>query len=153
MAEKKKVDTKLLKLSIILYIVLIAVVGVYSLAWFVTNKRVEIGVNEQIQIAVGNNLEFAYIDDASIEPEWRSRVVIPTAEDKNYPDITGGLVNGSLQFYYPTLLNDHDQIYSDSSLLQTLTGEEGYYIQLRLRFRTSVNMGPRDKQGRRRWLP
>ncbi len=141
MAEKKKVNKKLLKVSIILYIVLIAVVGVYSLAWFVTNKRVEIGVNEQIQIAVGNNLEFAYIEDASLDPEWRSKVSIATDGEKNYPDITGGLVNGNLEFYYPTLLDDHDQIYSDSSLLQKLTGEEGYYIQLRLRFRTSVNMG------------
>ncbi len=141
MSNKKKINNRLLKISIILYAVLIAVVGVFSVAWFVTNKRVEIGVNEEISLAVGNNLEFALVEDATKDPDWRSKIVLSPKSDRNYPDVTAGLVGDELKFYYPTVLDDHDNVLPNSEYLSELTGDEGYYIQLRLKFRASVNMG------------
>ena len=135
MKEKKSGNKRFLKISIVLYIVIIAIIVVYTVSWFITNRRVEVGTNEEISINVGAKLEILQLDKE--DANWSTSIKINTADDLSYSDITG---NG-LKFYFPTYLDGNDQPNTnDVESYKEVKDGDTNLITIRLKVRTADNI-------------
>lgn len=138
--EKSKTK-RFLKMALILYIGILVVATVATLGWFIFDGNANIVAESGVKITAGSNLEIARLTSKGWS-EYGAEIHI-TKDELEFasPDITGGLVDGQLKFFYPTVLDDFDNVLSDPTFLEELNGTEGYYMELRVRFRTSVDMG------------
>lgn len=131
----KENSKKYLKLSIILYIVILGVALVGTLAWFVFEQTAEITTSENGKITAGEYLEIA-IDDGKDETpdEWLTK--IEYTEPTQYPDVS---VTPDGTVWYPVKLNDDDTIITDTDGVCTDVTDtpEGYYVRLNLKVRAS----------------
>ena len=139
--EKGKTK-RFLRISLILYIVILATVTVATLGWFIFDGNANIVAESGVKIKAGANLEISRWTAENGWSAYGSEIHITSEElDFSCPDITGGIVDGQMKYYYPKVLDDNDNVVDDTSFLQELDGTEGYYIELRVKFRTSVDMG------------
>jgi len=138
--EKSKTK-RYLKMALILYIAILVIATVATLGWFVFDGNANIVAESGVKITAGSNLEISRLTSDGWT-DYGPEIHI-TKKDLDFacPDITGGVVDGKLRFYYPTVLDDYDNVLSDPSLLTELNGSEGYYMEMRVKFRTSVDMG------------
>ena len=92
---KKATGTKKwIRLSMILYIVILSGAAVFTLAWFVFDETATIKTADNMQITAGTKLEIALVEDGK-DLEWGQLIACNTPT--TLPDITG---NGSV-FYFP----------------------------------------------------
>ncbi len=134
----KKSTKKNLRIAALLYVILLVVALGVSLAWFISNREVEVKSGDNMVITVGSHLEVDVVGDMSTEGSWGS--VVTLNADKVCPDITGD----GTHFYFPTTLDRSDQPMLDSleSFLYVNEAEESenYYIEVKLKFRTALPM-------------
>ncbi len=137
MSGKKTNLKKKITIPIILYIIIVISVTVYTFSWFVSNRRVEVGIDDEINITIDNKLE---ISNADLEERvWGNRIELNLTNDEIYPDITG---NG-IDFYYPTYLVDGDTPNMDDvGSYKKLTDADSshYLLTLRILFRSTENI-------------
>ena len=133
----KENSKKYVKLSIILYIVILSVALVGTLAWFVFEQTAEIKTSENGKITAGEYLEIA-IDDGNDETpdEWLSRIEL--ASPAQYPDIS---VTPDGRAWYPVELNDDDTVIlgKDGACID-VTDKDGYFVKLDLKVRASKSL-------------
>ena len=133
----KENSKKYVKLSIILYIVILSVALVGTLAWFVFEQTAEIKTSENGKITAGEYLEIA-IDDKNDETpdEWLSKIEL--ASPAQYPDIS---VTPDGKAWYPVELNDDDtvKIGEDGACID-VTDKDGYFVKLNLKVRASKSL-------------
>lgn len=133
----KENSKKYVKLSIILYIVILSVALVGTLAWFVFEQTAEIKTSENGKITAGEYLEIAMDDGNDETPdEWLSKIEL--ASPAQYPDIS---VTPDGKAWYPVALNDDDTVITgvDNACIN-VTGEEGYFVKLDLKVRASKSL-------------
>ena len=133
----KENSKKYVKLSIILYIVILSVALVGTLAWFVFEQTAEIKTSENGKITAGEYLEIA-IDDKNDETpdEWLSKIEL--ASPAQYPDIS---VTPDGKAWYPVELNDDDTVIigKDGACID-VTDKDGYFVKLDLKVRASKSL-------------
>ncbi|MBQ4135987.1 MAG: hypothetical protein IJD73_02865 [Clostridia bacterium] len=133
----KENSKKYVKLSIILYIVILSVALVGTLAWFVFEQTAEIKTSENGKITAGEYLEVA-IDDKNDETpdEWLSKIEL--ASPAQYPDIS---VTPDGKAWYPVELNDDDTVIigQDGACID-VTDKDGYFVKLDLKVRASKSL-------------
>ena len=133
----KENSKKYVKLSIILYIVILSVALVGTLAWFVFEQTAEIKTSENGKITAGEYLEIA-IDDGNDETpdEWLSKIEL--AYPAQYPDIS---VTPDGKAWYPVELNDDDTvIIGEDGACIDVTDKDGYFVKLDLKVRASKSL-------------
>lgn len=133
----KENSKKYVKLSIILYIVILSVALVGTLAWFVFEQTAEIKTSENGKITAGEYLEIA-IDDGNDETpdEWLSKIEL--AYPAQYPDVS---VTPEGKVWYPVALNDDDTVIIGEDLACIdVTAEKGYFVKLNLKVRASKSL-------------
>ena len=133
----KENSKKYVKLSIILYIVILSVALVGTLAWFVFEQTAEIKTSENGKITAGEYLEIA-IDDKNDETpdEWLSKIEL--ASPAQYPDIS---VTPNGKAWYPVELNDDDTvIIGEDGACIDVTDKDGYFVKLDLKVRASKSL-------------
>ncbi len=159
--EKTSVK-KWLRLSVILYIVILSVVAVSTFAWFVFEKTVSLESKTEMQITAGNKLEIVWMDDKwekeLSEGGWLSNIDITMDGNTMYPDISSG---DGQTFYYPKALMANGDAPTNAELYDIITHNgvvhkesaddnrvlesapevrEKYYITVNLKFRTAQAM-------------
>lgn len=133
----KENSKKYVKLSIILYIVILSVALVGTLAWFVFEQTAEIKTSENGKITAGEYLEIA-IDDGNDETpdEWLSKIEL--AYPAQYPDIS---VTPNGRAWYPVELDDDDNVkIGEDGACIDVTDEKGYFVKLDLKVRASKSL-------------
>ena len=109
----KKNTRSYVKLSIILYIVILSVALVSTLAWFVFKQSATIDTEESSKIVVGEYLEICLDDnDDTKDDEWTNH--IGDSEILQFPDVSV-MPDGTV--WYPKTLDDSDGL---------LAGEANY---------------------------
>ena len=133
----KENSKKYVKLSIILYIVILSVALVGTLAWFVFEQTAEIKTSENGKITAGEYLEIAIDDnDDSTPDEWLSKIEL--AYPAQYPDIS---VTPDGTAWYPVELNDDDTvIIGEDGACIDVTDKDGYFVKLDLKVRASKSL-------------
>ena len=133
----KENSKKYVKLSIILYIVILSVALVGTLAWFVFEQTAEIKTSENGKITAGEYLEIA-IDDKNDETpdEWLSKIEL--ASPAQYPDIS---VTPNGKAWYPVELDDDDNVkIGEDRACIDVTDVKGYFVKLDLKVRASKSL-------------
>ena len=133
----KENSKKYVKLSIILYIVILSVALVGTLAWFVFEQTAEIKTSENGKITAGEYLEIA-IDDKNDETpdEWLSKIEL--ASPAQYPDIS---VTPDGKAWYPVELDDDDNVkIGEDRACIDVTDVKGYFVKLNLKVRASKSL-------------
>ena len=133
----KENSKKYVKLSIILYIVILSVALVGTLAWFVFEQTAEIKTSENGKITAGEYLEIA-IDDKNDETpdEWLSKIEL--ASPAQYPDIS---VTPDGKAWYPVELDDDDNVkIGEDGACINVTDKDGYFVKLNLKVRASKSL-------------
>ena len=134
----KATTKKWLRLSAILYVVILVGVTVSTFAWFLFEDTVTLQSEKNMHITAGNKLEISFLDEAGKPTGYSSWLENQTPEDVTYPDITG---DGET-FYFPNALDGTDSPYPE--LYQTITygteNRDAYYITVNLQFRTTIPM-------------
>lgn len=133
----KENSKKYVKLSIILYIAILSVALVGTLAWFVFEQTAEIKTSENGKITAGEYLEIAMDDGNDETPdEWLSKIEL--ASPAQYPDIS---VTPNGKAWYPVELNDDDTvIVGEDGACIDVTDEKGYFVKLNLKVRASKSL-------------
>ena len=129
-------NKRMIKVSLVLYIVIAFVITGTSVAWFVTNKKVEVAPTDDISITVDSRVEI------SVDGEvWGSSLQV----DPNitqYADVSG---NG-IDFWFPRYLSDSDQVDLGNrdafEHVNTRDPEKSdpYFITIRLKVRSATAM-------------
>lgn len=129
----KENSKKYVKLSIILYIAILSVALVGTLAWFVFEQTAEIKTSENGKITAGEYLEIA-MDDGN--DKWLSKIEL--ASPAQYPDIS---VTPNGKAWYPVALNDDDNVkIGEDGACIDVTDKEGYFVKLNLKVRASKSL-------------
>jgi hypothetical protein len=130
----KENSKKYVKLSIILYIAILSVALVGTLAWFVFEQTAEIKTSENGKITAGEYLEIAMDDGNDETPDkWLSKIEL--ASPAQYPDIS---VTPDGKAWYPVELDDDDNVkIGEDRACINVTGEKGYFVKLNLKVRAS----------------
>ena len=133
----KENSKKYVKLSIILYIVILSVALVGTLAWFVFEQTAEIKTSENGKITAGEYLEIAIDDnDDSTPDEWLTK--IEYTDPTQYPDVS---VTPEGKVWYPVELEEDDTIITDTDGVCTdVTDKDGYFVKLDLKVRASKSL-------------
>lgn len=123
---------KLIRLSVIAYIVILGLLATCSMAWFVYNRVVKVENEGDMQITVGSSLEISGDNGMT----WKQNIDYTIDEKYTYPDVTGD----GLQFYYPMALTSDDKPFDDPKTFHTVSDSDAslYFITVRLKFRTSA---------------
>ena len=129
----KENTKRYVKLSIILYIVILSVALVGTLAWFIYDKSAIVSTEDNAKIIAGEYLEIKLKD----QTEWQSEIKL--ASDKQYPDISYNPETKS--FYYPTQLDANDGlILNKPGVCIDVTDSSGYFMKIELTVRASKGM-------------
>ena len=127
---------KYILLSIILYIVILCVALVSTLAWFIYDKSATISTEDDSRIVAGEYLEICIDDnDDTTEDLWTTDLRADNIAQ--FPDVSV-TPNGTV--WYPTTLDDSDNlIYGEEGrgAYLDVTNTDGYFIKLNLKVRAS----------------
>lgn len=133
---------KWVKLSVILYVVILLFVSVATFAWFLFNDTATLQTKENMQITAGNKLEILLVDDAgnALVNDWASNIGV-TTPTRVFPDITGDGTN----FYFPQSLIDDEPASMDYDEFIDIgqldaADRNVYYITVNVQFRTTIPM-------------
>ena len=120
----KKNTRSYVKLSIILYIVILSVALVSTLAWFVFKQSATIDTEESSKIVVGEYLEIC-IDDDTKEDEWTNH--IGDSKTLQFPDVSV-MPDGTV--WYPKTLDDSDGLLAGEANYINMNGSTaGAYLK------------------------
>ena len=129
----KENTKKYVKLSIILYIVILSVALITTLAWFTFEKSATISTEEDSKIIAGDYLEICMNDGSD---NWVTDMKL--AQDVQYPDVS---VTPEGKVWYPVSLDENDQLFvgeeGKGGVYRDVTNEDGYFIKLDLKVRAS----------------
>jgi hypothetical protein len=134
----KENTKKYVKLSIILYIVILSVALVGTLAWFVFKQSATITTEKNSKIVAGEYLEICFDDG---KDEWGTDMKL--ASVLQLPDVSLSLdADNKAQIWYPTSLDENDQLFFDElgkegKVYLDVTDKDGYFIKLNLKVRAS----------------
>ena len=133
---------KWIRLSVILYIVILSVAAVFTMAWFLFDETATIKTADNMQITAGSKLEIAEIDaNGNLVNDWGQLITLKTSID-TFPDVSG---DGN-HFYYPKALTDDDRTFDTYDSFIDLNDPKNpvdsstFYITVHLRFRTTMPM-------------
>ena len=134
----KENTKRYVKLSIILYIVILSVALVGPLAWFVYEKSATVKTEDESRIVVGEYLEICF-DDHDDDPnndEWVTDIGVTNVA--KFPDVS---VTPNGKVWYPVSLNEGDKLLvgdDSQGVYRNVTATpEGYYVRLDLKIRAS----------------
>ena len=129
----KENTKKYVKLSIILYIVILSVALITTLAWFTFEKSATISTEEDSKIIAGDYLEICLNDGSN---NWVTDMKL--AQSVQYPDVS---LTPEGKIWYPVSLDENDQLFVDDAgkngVYRDVTNDEGYFIKLNLKVRAS----------------
>ena len=135
-----KVQTKKwIRLSVILYIAILAFATVFTLAWFVFDETAIIKTKDNMKITAGSKLEIAVVDEyGNIDEKNGWGQLITMEQNPTMPDITGD----GKDFHFPTVLDENDNTYDSYGYFRpvptTSPDRDLYYITVHLRVRTTL---------------
>lgn len=133
---------KYLRLSIILYIVILSVALVGTLAWFIFEKTAVISVDKDSKIVAGDYLEICIddYDDNALNDKWGAEAELANVE-LQYPDVSV-MPDGTV--WYPVTLDENEQLLvgeENSEAYRNVTDTtDGYYFKLDLKVRATQGM-------------
>ena len=134
----KENTKRYVKLSIILYIVILSVALVGTLAWFVFKQSATITTKENSKIVAGEYLEICFDDG---KDEWVTDMKLSSV--LQMPDVSLALdENNKAQIWYPNSLDENDELFYDElgkegNVYLDVTDLEGYFVKLDLKVRAS----------------
>ena len=137
----KENTKRYIKLSIILYIVILSVALVSTLAWFIFEKSATISTAEDSKIVAGEYLEICIDDkdDDSTNDVWASD--IEALNVSQFPDVS---VTPDGTVWYPTELDDNDNLLFGEQgkgvYLDVTNTSDGYFMKLDLKVKASVGL-------------
>ncbi len=129
----KQNTKRYVRISLILYLIIIAVAVVGTLAWFVYDRNAAVSTGNNATITAGQNLEICL--DNGLD-EWTSKISFNNVN--TCPDVSYDPVNN--EWWYPISLDDDDGISSDPATFEKIGDEKGYYIYIPLKLRTTAKM-------------
>lgn len=134
MKERTK---KYLKLSLILYVVILCIAVVGTLAWFDFNREVEIAPQDEAKIMSGKNLDICVVDAEGKASSWGNSIEIDKPE--KMPDIS---MNPDGTFWYPkpSALDKNDNIIcgkEGKGCFDNVTDKDGYFVKIPLKVRAN----------------
>lgn len=125
---------KMIKIALVLYIVIAVAITGTSVAWFVTNKKVEVAPTDDISIIADTRVEIS--TDGAV---WGSSLQM-TPNITQYADVSGD----GIDFWFPRYLSDSDEVDlgNKDAFDHVNTLEVGksdpYFITLRLKVRSAT---------------
>ena len=125
---------KMIKIALVLYIAIAVAITGTSVAWFVTNKKVEVAPTDDISITADARVEISM--DGEI---WGSSLQM-TPNITQYADVSGD----GIDFWFPRYLSDSDEVDlgNKDAFEHVNTLEAGksdpYFITLRLKVRSAT---------------
>ena len=128
----KQSTKKYFKLSLILYVVILSLAVVGTLAWFIYDRSVELNPQEDAEISAGKNIEICINDGSN---KWGNSIKLQSVE--KMPDIS---MNPDGEFWFPTLLDEYDQLKTGDAgkgLYSNVTDEDGYFIKIPLKVKSN----------------
>ena len=131
----KKNTKGYVKLSIILYIVILSVALVSTLAWFVFKQSATIDTEENSKIVVGEYLEICLDDNNDeTEDEWNNHIEVTNIAQ--FPDVSV-MPNGTV--WYPKTLDENDNLLAGEANYLKPTGDalDGYLMKIDIKVRAS----------------
>ncbi len=131
----KENTKRYVKLSIILYIVILSVALVGTLAWFVFKQSATISTEENSKIVAGEYLEICF-DDGN--DNWVTDIKFANVSQQ--PDVS---VTPDGTVWYPVSLDEGDELFvgaKGEGVYRDVTNEEGYFIKLNLKVRASKGL-------------
>ena len=127
----KKNTKKYVRLSIILYVVILSAALIGTLAWFVFEQNAEISTGENSKITAGEYLEIRDKNNG----EWTSELKFNS--DIQYPDVS---VTPTGDVWYPKSLNEDDTLTSNPDDIEKVNGKNGYFVKLELEVRATQGL-------------
>ena len=137
----KENTKRYVKLSIILYIVILSVALVGTLAWFIFEKSATISTEENSKIVVGEYLEIC-LDDGDADPNndvWISELGFDNVVQ--HPDVSYNPVTKTM--WYPISLDEGDELFygeDGRGTFSDVTNQDGYFVKLDLKVRASKGL-------------
>ena len=127
----KKNTKKYVKLSVILYVVILGAVLIGTLAWFVFEQNAEVATGNDSKIIAGEYLEIREVG----EDEWGSKLEFNATVQ--YPDVS---VTPDGTVWYPRSLNNDDTLTDNVSDFENVTVQDGYFVKLDLEVRATQGL-------------
>ena len=131
----KENTKKYVKLSIILYIVILSVALIGTLAWFVFEKSATISTEEDSKIVAGEYLEIC-IDDGN--DNWVTDIKFDNIVQ--HPDVS---VTPEGKVWYPISLDENEQLFvgeQGKGVYSDVTDVDGYFVKIDLKVRASKGL-------------
>ena len=133
----KENTKRYVKLSILLYIVILSVALVGTLAWFLFEQSATIKTEEDSRIIAGEYLEICF-DDGDDDPnndKWG--IDISVSNSAQFPDVS--LTPDGTVWYPVSLEEDDGLIYGEAGrgVYENVTGLNGYLVKIPLKVRAS----------------
>ena len=128
----KQSTKKYFKLSLILYVVILSLAVVGTLAWFIFNKSVHVSPEEDAEISAGKNVEIC-INDGS--DQWGNSIKLQNTG--KMPDVS---MTPDGVFWFPTLLDENDEIITGENgkgLYSNVTEANGYFVKIPLKVKAN----------------
>ena len=129
----KENTKKYIKLSIILYVVILSVALIGTLAWFIFEKSATISTEEESKIIAGEYLEICWNDGTD---NWVTDMKFD--EVVQHPDVS---LTPDGDVWYPVSLDENDQLFvgdeGKNGVYRNVTNLDGYFIKLDLKVRAS----------------
>lgn len=126
---------KYLKLSLILYVVILSVAIVGTLAWFVLDRKVEVTPEATSKVTAGKNVEIS-IDGSD---SWGNEIKLQQVE--KMPDVS---MTPDGTFWYPTTLNEEDDSLktgeAGKGFYRDVTNADGYFIKIPLKIKANEDI-------------
>ncbi len=125
---------KMIKIALVLYIAIAVVITGTSVAWFMTNKKVEVAPTDDISITADSRVEISM--DGEV---WGSSLQM-TPNITQYADVSGD----GIDFWFPRYLSDSDEVDlgNKNAFEHVNTSDAGksdpYFITLRLKLRSAT---------------
>ena len=130
----KESTKKYFKLSLILYVVILSVAVIGTLAWFNVNRTAKIP-NEEANILTGKNVEICVKKEDAKDEKWGSTIELTQTE--KMPDVSMA-PDGT--FWYPTSLDKEDGLIfgeEGRGLYLDVTEKDGYFTKIPLKVRSN----------------
>ena len=126
----KESTKKYLKLSLILYVVILAVAAVGTLAWFQYSR--EVAPTDEGNIISGKNVDICVNDGNDL---WGNEISVERGHQ--IPDIS---MTPEGVFYYPRALDENDELLTGDAgkgLYLDVSNENGYFIKVPVKIRSN----------------
>ena len=136
----KENTKRYVKLSILLYIVILSVALVGTLAWFLFEQSATIKTEEDSRIIAGEYLEICF-DDGDDDPnndKWG--IDVSVSNSAQFPDVS--LTPDGTVWYPVSLEEDDGLIYGEAGrgVYENVTGLNGYLVKIPLKVRASTGI-------------